>query len=132
MAWYVANEDVEASLRTHLSQTLPNWMCPSRLIRLDQLPLTSNGKVDREALPRPQVTTADPETLDASTRATLGLRRLPQSLTEALDELAASDAAAAWMGPVFHDAYLRHKRFEAELMADLSPEEQCKAYAEVY
>ncbi|WP_053139760.1 non-ribosomal peptide synthase/polyketide synthase [Pseudomonas sp. MIACH] len=40
----------EASLRTHLSDTLPGHMLPSLLVQLDSLPLNSNGKLDRKAL----------------------------------------------------------------------------------
>ncbi len=38
-------------LREHLSKTLPDYMIPSNFIQIDKLPLTSNGKVDRTALP---------------------------------------------------------------------------------
>jgi len=40
-------------LRNYLREKLPDYMIPSRLIRLDALPLTSGGKVDRGALPDP-------------------------------------------------------------------------------
>ncbi|MBD2250457.1 non-ribosomal peptide synthetase [Nostoc parmelioides] len=38
-------------LRHFLQQKLPNYMIPSAFIRLEQLPLNANGKVDRKALP---------------------------------------------------------------------------------
>ncbi|PHM54829.1 pyoverdine synthetase D [Xenorhabdus hominickii] len=44
---------VEA-LRVELKRTLPDYMLPSAFIFLDALPLTSNGKIDRKALPAPQ------------------------------------------------------------------------------
>lgn len=57
---------------------------------------------------------------------------LPRSLPEALDRLAASEAAAGWFGPTHFDAYLRFKRVEAEKVAQLSPAGLCTRYAEVY
>lgn len=59
-------------------------------------------------------------------------KSLPRSLTEALDLMAASEAVAAWFGPVFLEAYLRHKRSEAAFVADLPTSELCARYAQVY
>jgi len=57
---------------------------------------------------------------------------LPATLDEALDALAASDAAKGWMGESFHGAYLMHKRGEAAMMAGLTEAEQCARYAATY
>jgi amino acid adenylation domain-containing protein len=40
-------------LRAHLSQWLPEYMLPAKLIVTDEIPLTPNGKLDRAALPPP-------------------------------------------------------------------------------
>jgi amino acid adenylation domain-containing protein len=40
-------------LRRYLRQTLPDYAVPSRFIRLETMPFTSSGKVDRRALPDP-------------------------------------------------------------------------------
>ncbi|MUK51037.1 non-ribosomal peptide synthetase [Aliivibrio fischeri] len=46
----------QTELTAHLSQRVPNYMLPSHIQIVDQLPLTSNGKIDRKCLQswRPQ------------------------------------------------------------------------------
>jgi amino acid adenylation domain-containing protein len=52
VAYYVAGETVEAeALRAHLRRRLPDWSIPSACVRLDAMPKTPSGKVDRRALP---------------------------------------------------------------------------------
>ena len=56
VAYIVLNEGAEvtdASLQEHLRVSLPEYMVPGLFVRLASLPRTSNGKVDRDALPPP-------------------------------------------------------------------------------
>ncbi|HET8799288.1 MAG TPA: amino acid adenylation domain-containing protein, partial [Thermoanaerobaculia bacterium] len=57
VAYLVAEEGIELSvvdLRESLSRQLPDYMVPAAFVQLDALPLTANGKIDRQALPAPE------------------------------------------------------------------------------
>jgi glutamine synthetase len=57
---------------------------------------------------------------------------LLRSLGEALDKMEASATVKGWFGPVFLEAYLRHKRSELAHVAGLDPADLCARYAEIY
>ena len=46
-------------LREYLSQTLPDYMIPSYFITIGKIPLNPNGKIDRQALPTPEITAGE-------------------------------------------------------------------------
>ncbi len=60
---YAVTEGADAGARTselraHLSGLLPDYMVPAVFVGLDRLPLSPSGKVDRRALPAPDLTAA--------------------------------------------------------------------------
>ncbi|GAA3348203.1 hypothetical protein GCM10020358_65770 [Amorphoplanes nipponensis] len=48
----------DEELRRHLRTVLPEHMVPATITLLDEFPVTANGKIDREALPDPRVSTS--------------------------------------------------------------------------
>nr|MDH3175864.1 hypothetical protein [Bacillus pumilus] len=52
LAAYVITAEETTDLKESLKRTLPDYMVPSWIIKLDQLPMTANGKVDLKALPQ--------------------------------------------------------------------------------
>ncbi len=53
VAYIVAEEDQQENWRAALKSVLPDYMVPSAFMLVDQIPLTTNGKLDRKALPAP-------------------------------------------------------------------------------
>jgi amino acid adenylation domain-containing protein/FkbM family methyltransferase len=65
VAYVVAQDDRAVSvsaLRDYIREALPDYMTPSSFVFLDALPLTTNGKVDRRALPAPDGARPEGET----------------------------------------------------------------------
>jgi len=58
VAYFVADSKPKVTpveLRRHLLSKLPEYMAPGAFVQLAALPLTANGKVDRAALPAPDI-----------------------------------------------------------------------------
>ena len=61
-----------------------------------------------------------------------GFKRLPQSLSQALDLFQASKAVRSWFGDAFVDLYVAHKRGELKQLEGLDWPEKCNRYQDVY
>ncbi|MDR1884634.1 MAG: amino acid adenylation domain-containing protein, partial [Synergistaceae bacterium] len=56
VAYIVADSPVDAeALNRFIEDELPPYMVPSATVQMDKIPLNPNGKVDRRALPKPEV-----------------------------------------------------------------------------
>ncbi|MBW4632890.1 MAG: amino acid adenylation domain-containing protein [Iphinoe sp. HA4291-MV1] len=58
VAYVVPNSELtvtSSELRNFLKDKLPDYMVPSAFVTLEKMPLTPNGKVDRKALPAPDL-----------------------------------------------------------------------------
>jgi len=60
VAYYTTAGEQDAigaeQFRQHLSANLPDYMVPAAYVHMEMLPLSSNGKLDRKALPAPDAT----------------------------------------------------------------------------
>jgi amino acid adenylation domain-containing protein len=76
-AYIVSSGKVEkepdiTDLREYLSQTLPDYMIPAIFMSVEQIPLTPSGKIDRKALPEPEIKTGrDYTSLESETEIKL-------------------------------------------------------------
>ena len=80
----------EVALRTRLQASLPSHLVPSRFITIASLPLTLNGKLDRERLPTPSRALQAGTNLHDSQRTELGV--LLEVWKAVLDREASADA----------------------------------------
>jgi acyl-coenzyme A synthetase/AMP-(fatty) acid ligase/acyl carrier protein len=63
VAYVVTDQSAPSTteLRSFLREYLPDYMLPATFVQLSELPLTSNGKVDRRRLPAPDLQNPDPK-----------------------------------------------------------------------
>lgn len=62
----------EAEFRAELAAELPEYMIPNRILLLDKLPTSTSGKIHRQSLPKPSVTSQEDALVHlSSTEATL-------------------------------------------------------------
>ncbi len=68
VGYFVSKEQVDVEeLRSYLSKQLPDYMVPTGLLQIEQMPLTVNGKLDRKALLAIEYNLADSKEYKAPT-----------------------------------------------------------------
>jgi amino acid adenylation domain-containing protein len=59
-AYIISEEEIDShELRTYVSNNLSDYAIPRYFVKIDSMPLLPNGKVDRKALPEPEVKISD-------------------------------------------------------------------------
>lgn len=86
----------------------------------------------RRGLPAPTVVDVEVDSLSQDERDSAGVRELPSSLAQAIDVLLADDIVTGWLDPQLVETFAGIKRDEQAIVADLSPQECCRRYADVY
>ncbi len=86
----------------------------------------------RQGMEPPPPSEEDLSLLSAEELQRRGYVHLPQSLPEALDRLAASDAVRSWFGDRFIEVYVKHKRGEMQFLEGKTREEIFQAYEKAY
>ena len=76
----------------------------------------------------PPEVTVDPGTLSSEEQERLSVRRLPESLEEAVNHLEKSDVLREAMGDVLFNAFVAVRRGEVAAFADKTPEEVVEAH----
>ena len=55
-AYYTGESIPDEELKTFLEPLIPDYMMPSFFVHIDEMPVTPGGKIDKKALPMPEVT----------------------------------------------------------------------------
>ena len=80
IAYYVPESSAtvlrEGELREFLHEKLPDYMVPAYFVSLERLPVNSSGKVDRNALPGPQIISLKSEEISGFTGTQAAIRKV--------------------------------------------------------
>ncbi|MET9224609.1 amino acid adenylation domain-containing protein [Lentzea sp. NPDC003310] len=87
LAAYVTGTADDEALREHLARSLPDYMVPAAFVRLDAFPVTANGKLDRRALPRPDLAAGAGDGRAPETAAEIALARVFRAVLHLGDDV---------------------------------------------
>ena len=77
VGYYTSEQEIdEKKLRIHLSSKLAKYMIPNYFMRLDTMPMTASGKIDRKNLPVPDFTMQEREYVAPETEMEINLCKL--------------------------------------------------------
>ena len=95
-AYFTSNEQVDAAgLKDYLLICFPDYMVPSFFIQLPALPVTSNGKINKAALPNPEINRSD--------KYVAASNYIQERLTEIWAELTKTDISKIGINDNFFD-----------------------------
>ncbi len=78
IGYYVAKKEISTNdLRKHLGALIPDYMVPSAFVAVKEMPRTPSGKIDRKALPAPDVKRPDLDVAYAAPKSTVCKRHSP-------------------------------------------------------
>ena len=84
-AYYIQNDELEINdIRKHLEKALPKYMIPQYFVKMEEMPVTHNGKIDTKRLPEPEYRTI-------KTEIVLPRNEIDSELIELLKELLSVD-----------------------------------------
>ena len=94
IGYYTAQGSVAPEeLKKHMQEKLPEYMVPTVLLKLEAMPMTSSGKVDKKALPQPdfsafqaEYVAPETETEKALCRAFAAALKVPEEKLGVLDD----------------------------------------------
>ncbi len=96
VAYYISAEKIpSAELRSYLLERLPDSMVPSYFMDLKSMPLTQNGKLDRDALPEPEIKSKEEYTAPTN--------EVEEILTDIWEEVLGIDKVAISINSNFFD-----------------------------
>ena len=80
-AYYTASSEVNQSeLRKYLTKLLPNYMVPNYFVKMEEMPYTPNGKIDKKALPEPKISNNNEIYVEPKTKTEIQLASIWEDL----------------------------------------------------
>ncbi len=100
-------------------------------LALGSILLAGLAGIEQE-LAAPPMINRDPNELSESERHRLSIKRLPASLSEALDIMKNTDLVKTWFSPIFLESYLAVKCSEIEKVANDDEASLCRRYRQIF